>query len=226
MQPAWMVRRGDPGRPGRSGSDVAAGEQRGDSPCRFTYDRQGEQHGRVRMEPRVSVEQRRPDQPGPRRELGYRGFRTRTLHTSGPTAVDELQVRDLTYCPYGRLTALCQLPGGVPLHPAHHRGLWPTPGIRHAGDLTLVSHHGNQPEPWPGEHCARELPGLSRREQRRTSCTDVHSGQWPPRGVEFEAHPQPWMIATEHTVDEFQVLDRINHDRDAGPGVSVRGESP
>jgi hypothetical protein len=77
-----------------AGSHVAAGEQRGDVRRGLADHRQGVEQGRPRREPGVRVEQGGPDQAGAGRELGHRGVLAGSLQAAGPTAIDELKVRD------------------------------------------------------------------------------------------------------------------------------------
>ena len=85
--------RGRRSAPGRARREVAAAEHRRHAGGRAPDDRQGEQRRGARRERAVGVEQRRPVQAGPGRDLGHRGLGGGALDPAGPAAVDEPQRR-------------------------------------------------------------------------------------------------------------------------------------
>ena len=164
------------------------------------------------------VEERRHQQAGAGRDLGDDRVGGGLRDRSGAAGVPELQVGELAQRVGDLATAYGELRHRHRLEPAHddrprtRRGH----GVLEAGDLALVGHRADEPEPVaPGD-----LPGQrddrGRVLQRGALRADVLAGQ-PQPGVDVDRDPDRHGRGDADAVDHVEVGGAVDHQRDRPP---------
>src|SRR5690606_20698399 len=128
----------------------------------------------------------------------------RGFQASRPASVDEFQFGHRTDGRHDSGSTAGELGRRTPLHPTHRGPRDAGVTVGHSGDLPFVTHHPDESEPPTTFDRRGQLHRLSGSEHRGTTSTDVDTGDRPPRGVELQTDPNPWMGGTECRVDEIE----------------------